>query len=240
MGHPFLCYILTMEKLGKFILLALVVMVLSSCGKETLTPIYQPVTVNELKNDNPIKFSYQIDETQIDQYAKNTRKFPIFGKLFQAIAIALANASIANSGGHDMELAAVDVDLSSLSEVDFNLIQFINFDSLMLSVRNAKGRDSLSFIEKMEIYIKLDYPAEGLPVGPDGFSKIVYYERSKGSLGCDEQCIKLNIANVNWKSILQNNKIVHLQPKLIINSVPLSTMKLAGSIDFSVKFNLGF
>lgn len=213
---------------------------LSSCGREKLTPIYQPVTVNQLKNDKPIVFSYQIDETQIDEYARNAGKFPLFGKLFQAIAIVLANASISNGGGLDLELSAVDVDLSTLSEIDFDLIQYISLDSLMVSVKNAKNRDSLTFIDKLELYAKLDSAVPGLQVDKQGYSKIVYYERAKDTLGCDGRCIKFNIANVNWKQLLKSNKLVHLQPKLVINSVPLSTMKLAGSVDFSVKFNLGF
>lgn len=229
-----------MKKFTVLTLLAVVAMGLSSCGREKLTPIYQPVTINQLKNDRPINFSYEIDETQIDEYAKNAGKFPLFGKLFQAIAVVLANSSISSAGGHDLELAAVDVDLSSLSAIDFDLIQFINFDNLMVSVKNAKSRDSLTFIDKLELYAKLDNPVPGLPVDAQGFSRIVFYDRAKDSLGCDGHCIKLNIARVNWKQLLKTNKLVHLQPKLIINSVPLSSMKLAGSIEFSVKFNLGF
>ncbi|MDD4974925.1 MAG: hypothetical protein PHY93_11275 [Bacteriovorax sp.] len=229
-----------MKILSKFTVLAMVVMALSSCGREKLTPIYQTVTINQLKKDKPINFSYQIDDTQIDEYAKNAAKFPLFGKLFQAIAIVLANSSISNSGGHDLELAAVDVDLSTLSAIDFDLIQLINLDSLIVSVRNAKSRDSLTFIDKLEIHLKLDSPIEGPPVDADGYSTIVYYDRAKDSLDCDGRCIKLNLASIDWKKLLQTNKLVHLRPKLVINSVPLSTMKLAGSIDFSVKFNLGF
>lgn len=222
------------------LLLTVVAIGFSSCGREKLTPIYQPVTINELKNDKPILFSYQIDDTQIDEYAKNAGKFPLFGKLFQAIAVVLANTSISNQGGHDLELAAVDVDLSTLSVIDFDLINYIDLDGLTVSVRNAKSRDSLTFIDKLELYAKLDSPVPGLQVDNRGYSRIVYYDRAKDTLGCDGRCIKLNIARVNWKLLLKNNKLVNLQPKLIINSVPLSTMKLAGSVEFSVKFNLGF
>lgn len=229
-----------MKKMAFCTILIVVVMGLSSCGREKLTPIYQPVTINELKNDKPINFSYQIDDTQIDEYAKNASKFPLFGKLFQAIAVVLANSSISNEGGHDLELASADVDLSSLSSIDFDLIQYVNLDSLTVSIKNAKSRDSLTFIDKLELFAKLDNPVAGLPVNAEGFSRIVYYERAKDSLGCDGRCIKVNIANVNWKLLLKTNKLVHLQPKLVINSVPLSSMKLAGAIEFSVKFKLGF
>ncbi len=88
--------------------------------------------------------------------------------------------------------------------------------------------------------MKLDVPVEGMEVSKNGYTKIIYYDSVKDSLGCDGQCINFKIADINWKKSLQTNKLVHLRPKLFINSVPESTMKLAGSIDFSVKFNLGF
>lgn len=233
-----------MEKLRKYTVLTMVVMAmsLSSCGRQKLTPIYRPVTVNQLRNDRPVNFSYQIDDTQIDEYAKNSGKFPVFGKLFQAIAIVLANTKITTEGGkHELDLSAVDVDLSqALKSLDFSIVDYIKLDGLTLSVRDAKSLDSLDFIQKIEVYGRLDSPIEGLPVDSRGFSRLVYFDRAKDQVGCDGRCIKLNIESVNWKELLKANKLVHLQPKLTINSVPLSTMKLAGSIDFSVKFNLGF
>lgn len=213
---------------------------LSSCGRESLTPVYKPMTVNELKNDKPVFFSYQIDETQIDEYAKNTGKFPIFGKLFQAIAVVLANTTISSEGGHELPLSSVDVDLSSLSEIDFDLIKYISLDNLMVTIQNAKGRDSLQFINKLEIYGRLDNPIPGVPTDANGFIRLVYFNQAQDQFGCDGRCMKLNIAPIDWKELLRTNKLVHLQPKLTINSVPKSTMKLAGSIDFSVKFELGF
>lgn len=229
-----------MKNFSKYAILAMVVLGLSSCGREKLTPIYRPVTVNQLRNDKPINFSYQIDDTQIDEYAKNAGKFPLFGKLFQAIAVVLANTTISNSSGHELNLDEVDVDLSALSAIDFDLIQYIDLNNLTVSVRNAKSVDSLAFINKLEIFVKLDTPVPGLSVDSNGYSRLLYYDSSKNLMECDGSCIKLNIARVDWKKLLQSNKLVHLLPKLVINSVPRSTMKLAGSIDFSVKFNLGF
>lgn len=228
-----------MSKLRKVTVLALVVMALSSCGREKLTPIYQPVTINQLKDDKPISFSYRIDGARIDEYAKGAGKFPIFGKLFQGIAIVLANTTIA-SGGHELELAETDVDLSSIASVDFEYIRYISLDSLMISIQNAKSSDSLAFISNFEIYMKFNSPVDGLPVNSKGYSKILYFDRTKDVLQCEGYCIKLNIVNVNWKKILKANKLVHIKPKLVINSVPTSTMKLAGSVDFSVKLNVGF
>jgi hypothetical protein len=228
-----------MKKIFKCLFLLSLIMSLSSCGREKLTPLYQSVTTNQLRNEQPLNFSYELDETQIDEYAKNTGKFPLFGRLFQAIAVVLANTAISGSG-HELELEAVDVDLSSLSEINFDLIDYIDLSSLVVSVRNAKNKDSLKFINKLEILAKLENPVEGLAVDKHGYSRLIYYDSGADSLLCDEKCLKLNIVQVNWKELLRTNKIVHLQPKLTVNSVPASTMKLAGSIDFSVKFNLGF
>jgi hypothetical protein len=228
-----------MKKIVKCVVLTVGLLAFSSCGREKLTPLYQAVTVNQLNNDQAVNFSYELEDTQIDEYAKDTKKFPLFGRLFQGIAVVLANASI-SSEGHELDLPPVDVDLSSLTQVDFDMIQYINLDSLMVSVRNAKNRDSLEFVEKLEILIKLDSPVEGLPTDEKGYAKILYFDSSKNSLRCDGRCIKFNIADVDWKKLLQKNKFVRIQPKLVINSVPKSTMKLAGSINFSVKFNLGF
>ncbi|RPJ78794.1 MAG: hypothetical protein EHM20_03045 [Alphaproteobacteria bacterium] len=229
-----------MKKIMVLVIWALVVLGLSSCGREKLTPMYDPITVNELNNEKPINFSYKVDETQIDEYGKNAAKFPIFGRLFKAVAIVLANSKISQEGGLDLELSATDVDLSSMAAIDYDFIQYINFDGLVLLVEEAKSTDSLKFIDRLELYARLDSPVPGLPVDDQGYSKILYYDRSVDSLGCNGHCLKLNIANVNWKQLLMTNKIVHLQPKLVINSVPRSTMKLAGSVEFSVKFNVGF
>ncbi len=231
---------LTMQNVKSASLIFLLMFNLLSCGRERLTSAYQPVTINELKHNSPIYFSYKIDDTQIDEYAKNAGKFPLFGKLFQAIAIVLANTSISTSGGHELKLPPVDVDLSSLSAIDFNLIDYISFDSLMVTVKDAKAKDSLNFVDRLEIYGKFDSPIPGMQVDNEGFARLVYFDLNETPLGCDGTCLKLNISNLDWKKILMSNKLVHLRPKLVINSVPVSTMKLAGSIEFSVKFNLGF
>ena len=211
-----------------------------SCGKEKLTPVHQSITFNELKNNKPTLFSYHINDTQIDEYGKDVGQVPLFGKLFKAIAIMLANGSILNSGGRELELDTVDVDLSDLTMIDFELVDYIKFDALNLSIKNPNIQDTLSFIDKLEVYAKFDIPVPGLAIDAAGFSKVVYYEKTRKILDCDKLCINFNIANIDWREIFKTNKIVHLKPKLIINSVPLSTMKLAGTIDFSVKFNLGF
>ncbi len=229
-----------MKRTPSFILLLVMAVILSACGKEKLTPLVTPMTVNELRNDQPVRFSYKIDETQIDEYAKNTGKFPIFGKLFQSIAFVLANSSITSRGGHSLDLPAVDVDLTSLEEIDFDYIEWIRLDSLSIMIENAKKKDSLNFISKVEIYADLAERLPGVPVDEDGLSRLVYFDSTQHKLECENRCINLKLEKIDWKQLLKKNKKVKLQPKIIINSVPKSSMALAGSVGFSVKFNLGF
>ncbi len=217
-----------------------ILLLVSSCGKERLTPFVQTKTVNQLKNDQPLYFSYKIDDTQIDEYAKNAGKFPIFGKLFQAIAVVLANSTINNEGGHELELPAIDVDLSTISELDYKYINWIKLNNLTVEIRNSNSKDHLRFIDKIEVYAKLKTPVSGIGVDEAGFTRLLYFDRKIQNLGCDDKCLNFEQEKLNWKDIMAQNKVITIRPKIIINSVPLNTMKLAGSIDFSVKLNLGF
>lgn len=221
------------------VILALLVL-FSSCGKEQLTPLHNPKTVNQLRNDQPLFFSYKIDDTQIDEYAKNAGNFPIFGKLFQAIAVVLANSTINNQGGHELELGSIDVDLSTISSIDFSYLKWIKLNNLKIEIRNSKSKDNLRFINKIEIYAKLKNVPVGIPVDENGFARILYYDNKEQSLGCEDKCLNLMQENINWKQLIQENKMISVHPKIVINSVPLSSMKLAGSVDFSIKFDVGF
>ncbi|AUN98992.1 hypothetical protein DOM21_05995 [Bacteriovorax stolpii] len=229
-----------MRKSAFLTLILASVVLFTSCGKEKLTPMVSAVTVNELRNDQPINFSYRIDSTQIDEYARGAGKFPVFGKLFQAIAFVLANTTISSKGGHELELDPIDVDLDSLGDIDFDYIDWIRLDSLLAHIDNAKKKDSLEFIEKVEIYALLNKPIAGLPVDDNGMTRLVYFDKKTHPLECNGRCLNLRIEKVNWKEIIKNNPKIKLQPKIIINSVPKSTMALAGSVSFSIKFNLGF
>lgn len=229
-----------MKKTVCLLLILVALMGFTSCGKEKLTPLVKPMTVDQLRNDQPINFSYKVDATQIDEYARNTGKFPVFGKLFQTIAFVLANTTISTKGGIDLDLEAMDVDLNSLSEIDFTFIDWIRLDSLLLHIDNAKRKDSLGFIEKIEVYAILDHAQEGFPVNENGMVKLVSFDKKLNDLECEGRCLNLKIEKINWKELIKNNPKIKLQPKIVINSVPKSTMALAGSVSFSIKFNLGF
>ncbi|MBC7428765.1 MAG: hypothetical protein H7336_09160 [Bacteriovorax sp.] len=197
-------------------------------------------TVNELRDDQPINFSYKVDSTQIDEYGKNTGKFPIFGKLFQGIAVVLANSTIASKGGHELSMDPIEIDLNSVGDIDFNFIDWIRLDSLLALIDNAKKRDSLGFIEKLEIYAILDTPLKNHPPDENGLTRLVYFDKKLHPLECDGRCLNLRIEKLDWKELIRNNPKIKLLPKININSVPKSTMSLAGSVSFSIKFNVGF
>lgn len=224
----------------KYIFLTLVTCTLLSCGREILIPQYQPVTVNQLINNQAVKFSYHLDDTPIEEYGKGAGKFPIFGKLFKAIAQSVANSKIGQSGGYEMDPPSVLVDTGSLLKVDFNNIDQISLDRLDVIIRDSKSKDSLKFIDKVEIFALLKRVHNGLPVNEEGYTRILYFDRTVNNLGCDDKCLVLVAEDVNWKKLLQENPTTVIKSKIIVNSVPESTMKLAGSVEFSVKFNVGF
>lgn len=211
-----------------------------SCGKEKLTPLVSPKTVNQLTNDEPIHFTYNVEPTKIEEFAKTTSKFPIFGKLFQAIAFVLANSSITSKGGVELEMDPIELDLNSVGTINFMFIDWIRLNSLTARIDDSKKKDSLKFIEKIEIFALLDHNLPGVNLDEGGMTRLVYYDKKIHDLGCNGQCLNLRIEKIDWKELIRNNPKVKLQPKILINSVPKSTMALAGSVSFSIKFNPGF
>lgn len=229
-----------MKKSGFLTTILIALVLFTSCGKERLTPLVQPSTINQLRNDEPINFSYSVEPTQIEEYAKGTSKFPIFGKLFQAIAFVLANSSISSKGGMELELAPIEVDLNTLGNIDFRYIDWIRLNSLNAKIDKAGKKDSLEFIEKIEIYALLEHDLPGINPDMNGMTRLVYYDKKIHSLDCNGTCLNLKIEKIDWKELIKNNPKIKLQPKIFINSVPKSSMALAGSVSFSIKFNLGF
>lgn len=230
-----------MKKTASLTLILLAALAFTSCGKEKLTPMVSAKTINELRSDQPINFSYRIDSTQIDEFARNTGKFPVFGKLFQSIAFVLANTSISTKGGMELNVDPIEVDLNTtVDEIDFTFIEWLRLDSLILHIDNAKKKDSLNFIEKIEVYAIIENGIENPPFAESTVIKLVSFDKKLNDLECEGRCLNLDIEKVNWKELIKNNKKLKLQPKIIINSVPKSTMALAGSVSFSIKFDLGF
>lgn len=229
-----------MKNSMKPLIILLLTLILFSCGKEDrLIPQYQARTLNQLTNSKPFTFSYDIDDTKIDEYGEKPGKFPIFGIFFKKIAKVLANASI-DRDGVQLNLPGTTIDMSSLLKVDFKTVEFITLDYLDVIVRDSKSKDNLKFLDKIEILAKLNVPIDGLPVDENGFTRMLYYDRTEKGLGCDGKCLILKSEKVDWKKFLKDNPSLEIKPLITVNSVPDSTMKLAGSIKFSIKFNVGF
>ena len=223
----------------KWAFVLLTALSLYSCGKDRLVPRYKPMTVNQLTNNKPMKFTYQIDDIQIDKFSTSAEKFPIFGKLFQAIARSMANAKLGKNG-MEIDLPHVTVDLSQLLKADLSTVELINLQQLDVSVRNPQSKDSLIFLDKIEIWVKLHKPIDGLPMDEEGFTRMLYYDRADKTLSCNEKCLVIKSEHVNWKKFLQDNPSLEIKPLIKINAVPDTAMKLAGSIEYSIKFNVGF
>lgn len=220
-------------------------MVLTSCGKETLIPFVSPMTLNQLTDNRPLEFSYKTDETKLDEFGEDLAKFPLFGKIFQSMAHILANTAVKTKKGLTIDLESIDIELASYKDVDLKYIDWMKFDLLKVELvpgpMAGKKLENLDFIEKIEISAQLDEGVEGAhTINKEGNVLLVSYDKKKDQLGCEKKCVELKIQNINWKSILTKNKHIRLVPKVLINSVPKSTMKLSAEVKFSLKLNLGF
>jgi hypothetical protein len=151
----------------------------------------------------------------------------------------MANATIGKDG-IDINLPSVTIDLSTLLKADFSTIDYITLDQLDVNIRDPRSKDTLKFLDSIEIWAKLHRPIDGLPVDQDGYTRMLYFNRGEHTLGCGDKCLILKSEKVNWKKFLLDNPSLELKPIITINSVPDSTMKLAGSIEYSIKFNVGF
>jgi hypothetical protein len=140
----------------------------------------------------------------------------------------------------ELELAPIEVDLNTFGNIDFRYIDWIRLNSLTAKIDKAGRKDSLEFIEKIEIYAVLEHDLPGINPDMNGMTRLVYYDKKIHPLECGGTCLNLKIEKIDWKELIKNNPKIKLQPKIFINSVPKSSMALAGSVSFSIKFNLGF
>lgn len=224
-----------------FILIFSSIFLLTSCGKETLTPFVSPMTISQLTDNRALEFSYRTEDSKLDEFGEAIGKFPIFGKIFQSIGQIIVNTTIKTKRGHQLALEPIDIDIASYGELDLTYIEWIKFDQLQIELTKIKKNETLEFIDRIEIAAQLDESEKGkYKLNKDGNVILVSYDKKRDQLDCEKKCLKLKIEEINWKTLLSKNKHVKLMPKILINSVPKSTMSLTADIKFSLKLNLGF
>ncbi len=214
----------------------------SSCGvREELVPTSGSKMVNELVNDQPMKFAFKIEAGEVDEFAKGFGKLFLVGPLLKKVARFFANMTIQGSEGKAIELDAELIDISQLKDTETKYIDFIHLDKIELQIKDPTKKDSLKFIKNLEVYLE-NADAFDLPSDDQGRFLLISYDQELNGLKCNGTCMELSLAQINWKSLLfsKNSNQMQLKPKFVINSVPTQSFQLAGEVIFSIKFNPGF
>lgn len=218
----------------------MMLLTLLSCQKEELTPLVDPVTINELIDNRPIQFSFNATQTDIEEFAGDFSKFPILGKLFQGIALVLVDTALMTTKGYSIQMDPIEIDLTMIEGTDLTSLEWAKIDAIRVYIDQAKKKDNLKFLKQFTIYANIPNDFDGIKRNDKGLVKLVSFDAGRNALECDGQCLYMKIEDINWKSLAQNNPRLDIRPSILINSVPKSTMKLAVDVDFSVKVELGF
>lgn len=218
----------------------MMLMTLLSCQKEELTPLVDPVTINELIDNRPIQFSFNATQTEIEEFGGDFSKFPLVGKLFQGLALVLIDTALLTTKGYEVKIDPIEIDLTAIEGTDLTSLEWAKVDTIKIFIDQAKKKDNLKFLKKLAIYANIPNDFEGVKRNEQGLVKLVSFDSKTNALECDGQCLFMKIEDINWKDLIQNNTRLDIRPTILINSVPKSTMKLAVDVDFSVKVELGF
>lgn len=229
-----------MKTTQKYFAILMMLLTLLSCQKEELTPLVDPVTINELIDNKPIQFSFNATQTDIEEFGGDFSKFPLIGKLFQGLALVLVDTALMTTKGYEIKIDPIEIDLSAIEGTDLSSLEWVKVDAIKIFIDQAKKKDSLKFLKQLAIYADVPNDFEGIQRNEQGLVKLVSFESKKNALECDGQCLFMTVEDINWKSLVQNNTRLDIRPVILINSVPKSTMKLAVDVDFSVKVELGF
>lgn len=139
---------------------------ISSCSKESITPAYNPKTLQEQQTsqfgNEAIQISLSIEDLEVDEFGGEIGDVPVVGSVFQRLAGMFADISIDDENGTEVVIEPTYFELAELAEIDFNYIKGVGLDKVHLRVGNDDiDGASLSFIKRIEVYINVD------PVIPD-------------------------------------------------------------------------
>lgn len=208
---------------------------LISCQKESITPIANSQTIAQQRKKEPIRLSYPITNMGVDRIGGTIRKVPLIGGILRKFTEVFADITI-KAKGTKVEIEPTRFSFPELDEVDFDIIENINLEKVILKINDEDQRKkNINFIKKMKIVLDVYDEIEG-----DISIRILDYNREEMEDDCQGKCIKMNIARSNWKEILSKYRDYTLNVELLIDSVPKSQMSIDGVIDFSVGIDLGF
>lgn len=241
---------------------------LVSCGQgESIDVTYAPETISEQRGDlqgmTNLKLKQKFSEVQVNRPLKFPIPLPIVGAFIQDFGNILANSIIfVNSGEWDVEKGSDPVYLE-IPNIDEEYVKTIRIKKISINIvpgsakparnfifrtwdRIRKREANLDFIKNIEIFVSHeDNFREALKNG-QAFS-LAAYQRGSQRLGCDGQCIDLEIKGnsnlsdeLNLVPFLRGRSGIYISPLASVNKTPNWNFEIEGEIEFEVELKLGF
>lgn len=222
-------------------------LVLLSCGtKESIEPAYAPVSIDSQLEARPVEVSMDLDSFEVPEFGVDFAKVSQLGPLFQELAGHLANIAISEEHGEVVDIDPIIYYANELDQIeDWSYFSRLGFKKIKMIIQDSEDLElaSLDFVEEVEVYVDFKEPEPGQTKLKEGQGILVASysrEKLKGKLGCNGRCLTLNVEEIEWKPILQKNRVFTIYPVIKVNKVPKVKMSVGGEVSVFVALKLGF
>lgn len=224
---------------------------LSCTQKVRIEPAWQPVPLNNQLKGKIVNVSIPIvDGAHVPRFGQDFEEVPELGDIFRRLAGMFADITIDEESGRTLvPLEAYSYYFPELDQIkDFSIIRELALNGVRLEVSSAGSGEkvSLKFIEQLEVYLDFNDPViveedENGDIQYPGKLILSYNSLSDHhKLGCLERCLDLNVHELDWKKVVEKERLYTLYIKLIVNSVPKSDMKIGGTLNVGLGFQTNF
>lgn len=214
-----------------------------SCGKkEKITAFVQPKTLS----GSSFEINVPIEQVDVPAVTGDVENVPIVGRIFGDLASSLADMTLIEENGKEIEVEPQvfefpDLDKDSFSELRSLFIK----NARVRAIAEDNSNLSLHFIRSIEVY--LDYLPESK--GTEELTEqekartgdlILSFNRAENSF-CDfTTCLNMSSHHIPWKKILENNKRFIIRAKILVDSVPKEKMRISGNLAIRAMIDPGF
>ncbi len=232
-------------KLPNFMLLATLLIALMACGaKESIQPTWEATPIDDQLSQKPLQVSIPIESMEVEEFGADFGEVEELGPLFRELAGVFANVALGEEGGQQYAIDPVIYFAPELDQIeDWSIVQNVALKHINLTIADAVDYElaGFDFIKDLKIYIDFTLPAEGQMDRQGEGILVASYNREEDveNLGCLGRCLSLNIEDINWREILKSQRTFVIYTELVVESVPLTEMKIGGDLGVSVGLKIG-
>lgn len=235
----------------RILLLLTLLLLFNSCSEESITPAFNPQTLEEESisrgGDGAIKISLDIADLEVDEFGSEIGDVPVVGSVFQRLAGMFADISIDDENGTEVIIEPTYFEFPELEQVNFEYIKGVSLDNVHLKAANGDTDGvGLSFIKRIEVYLNInpEKPEDDTENEAGNRDKesilLLVYDKDRDTLGCLSKCLDMRVQRVDWREILKSASSFSIETKLVVDSVPKARIELGGEVKFSITVDLGF